>query len=185
MNKISLRALLLAGATLLSGCFESSAPKFALAGATRIFGTGGRYTVYEHIEGDQYKRQEILTMRSYARIALSFTALLTPLWGQDYLDTVVERARKEFQVPGIAVAVVKDGKVFVLYRAEDDSGDMMIGGHTSRIGLAESTDGLHFTRRPAPVLYPDNDGEKDRAVPARHSRRNRRLGQSSRPVAAA
>jgi CubicO group peptidase (beta-lactamase class C family) len=30
---------------------------------------------------------------------------------QGYLDTVVERARKEFDVPGIAVAVVKDGNV--------------------------------------------------------------------------
>jgi len=30
---------------------------------------------------------------------------------QDYVDQVVERARKEFDVPGIAVAIVKDGKV--------------------------------------------------------------------------
>jgi CubicO group peptidase (beta-lactamase class C family) len=30
---------------------------------------------------------------------------------QDYVDTVVERARKEFDVPGIAVAIVKDGNV--------------------------------------------------------------------------
>src|SRR5688572_32987953 len=39
-------------------------------------------------------------------------------------------------------AVVKDGKVFVLYRAEDASGEEKIGFHTSRIGLAESSDGL-------------------------------------------
>ena len=56
-------------------------------------------------------------------------------------------------------AVVKDGKVFVLYRAEDATGDNRIGFHTSRIGLAESTDGLRFTRRPAPVLYPDRDAQ--------------------------
>ena len=30
---------------------------------------------------------------------------------QDYVDKVVERARKEFDVPGIAVAIVKDGNV--------------------------------------------------------------------------
>src|SRR2546425_800712 len=29
-------------------------------------------------------------------------------------------------------AVVKDGKVFLLYRAEDASGEQQIGGHTSR-----------------------------------------------------
>jgi predicted GH43/DUF377 family glycosyl hydrolase len=54
-------------------------------------------------------------------------------------------------------AVVKDGKIFVLYRAEDASGEQIIGHHTSRIGLAESIDGLRFTRRDTPVLYPDKD----------------------------
>jgi beta-1,2-mannosidase len=57
-------------------------------------------------------------------------------------------------------AVVKDGKVFVLYRAEDASGAQQIGGHTSRLGLAESNDGLHFTRRATPVLYPDTDTQR-------------------------
>jgi len=56
-------------------------------------------------------------------------------------------------------AVVRNGKVCLLYRAEDDSG-AGVGGHTSRIGLAESADGLHFTRRPAPVLFPANDDQK-------------------------
>ena len=56
-------------------------------------------------------------------------------------------------------AVVKDGKMYVLYRAEDASGDAKIGHHTSRLGLAESADGLHFTRRATPVLYPDKDSQ--------------------------
>lgn len=62
-------------------------------------------------------------------------------------------------------AIVRDGKVYVLYRAEDDQGEMKIGGHTSRIGLAASDDGIHFTRNPEPVLYPDNDSEKSREWP--------------------
>ena len=50
-------------------------------------------------------------------------------------------------------AIVRKGKVVVLYRAEDDSGAMQIGGHTSRLGLAESEDGIHFKRtRRAGVL---------------------------------
>jgi beta-1,2-mannosidase len=57
-------------------------------------------------------------------------------------------------------AVVRDGKVYLLYRAEDASGEEKIGHHTSRIGLAESADGLQFTRRPAPVLYPDRDAQR-------------------------
>jgi predicted GH43/DUF377 family glycosyl hydrolase len=59
-------------------------------------------------------------------------------------------------------AIVRNGKVFLLYRAEDDTGSMVIGGHTSRLGLAESEDGLHFTRSGAPVLYPAEDDQKKR-----------------------
>jgi predicted GH43/DUF377 family glycosyl hydrolase len=62
-------------------------------------------------------------------------------------------------------AVVRNGKVYVLYRAEDNSGQMQIGMHTSRLGLAESSDGVHFTRRAEPVLYPDNDAQKEREWP--------------------
>jgi beta-1,2-mannosidase len=57
-------------------------------------------------------------------------------------------------------AVVKDGKIYLLYRAEDATGERQIGGHTSRLGLAESSDGLHFTRRAEPVLYPDSDAQR-------------------------
>jgi len=54
--------------------------------------------------------------------------------------------------------VVKDGKVYMLYRAED-----FVGKHngTSRIGLAVSDDGLHFERYPMPVFYPEDDGYTD------------------------
>ena len=40
-------------------------------------------------------------------------ALATPVMAQAYLDDAVERVRKAFRVPGIAVAVVKDGQVVV------------------------------------------------------------------------
>jgi beta-1,2-mannosidase len=56
-------------------------------------------------------------------------------------------------------AAVRNGRVFLLYRAKDATGAAQIGGHTSRIGLAESADGLHFTRRPAPVLQPERDAQ--------------------------
>ena len=57
-------------------------------------------------------------------------------------------------------AVVRHGKVYVLYRAEDASGKAEIGFHTSRLGLAESSDGLHFTRHATPVLFPDRDAQR-------------------------
>jgi len=52
-------------------------------------------------------------------------------------------------------AVVKDGKICVLFRAEDNP-HAILGGRTSRIGLAWSEDGIHFTLHPLPVLYPDS-----------------------------
>lgn len=57
-------------------------------------------------------------------------------------------------------AAIKNGKVIVLYRAEDNSGNG-IGFHTSRIGYAESGDGLHFRRKNKPVLYPAIDSQKE------------------------
>ncbi len=62
-------------------------------------------------------------------------------------------------------AIVRDGKVYVLYRAEDDSGTMEIGMHTSRLGLAVSEDGLHFLRLRRPVFFPADDDQKSREWP--------------------
>jgi beta-1,2-mannosidase len=62
-------------------------------------------------------------------------------------------------------AIVRDGKIVVLYRAEDNTGAMEIGGHTSRIGMATSTDGVQFDRRSEPVFYPANDAQRAREWP--------------------
>ena len=56
-------------------------------------------------------------------------------------------------------ATVKDGKIVVLYRAEDNSAQG-IGKRTSRIGYAESTDGVTMARLDTPVLFPAEDDFK-------------------------
>ena len=53
--------------------------------------------------------------------------------------------------------VMRSDKILMLYRAQDKQG-------TSRLGYAESTDGVHFTRRDEPVLSPSADYEKDGGV---------------------
>ncbi len=53
--------------------------------------------------------------------------------------------------------VLHKGKFVMLYRAQDRQG-------TSRLGYAESDDGIHFARRPEPVLSPETDYEKDGGV---------------------
>jgi predicted GH43/DUF377 family glycosyl hydrolase len=49
------------------------------------------------------------------------------------------------------------GKIVMLYRAQDAAG-------TSRLGYAESADGVHFIARREPVLSPEADYEKDGGV---------------------
>lgn len=53
--------------------------------------------------------------------------------------------------------VIRDGKIVMLYRAQDKAG-------TSRLGYAESVDGIHFMRRSQPVFSPEKDYEKDGGV---------------------
>jgi predicted GH43/DUF377 family glycosyl hydrolase len=56
-------------------------------------------------------------------------------------------------------ATLQNGRIIVLYRAEDKSGSG-IGFRTSRLGYAESMDGLRFKRRSKPVFFPANDDQK-------------------------
>jgi beta-1,2-mannosidase len=65
------------------------------------------------------------------------------------LGTKVAWAAKDVFNPA---AVVHDGKVHLLVRAEDLVGPF---AGTSRIGLAVSADGTSFTLHPEPVLFPD------------------------------
>jgi beta-1,2-mannosidase len=49
--------------------------------------------------------------------------------------------------------VNRNGKIYMLYRAQDKAG-------TSRIGLAVSNDAIHFARMAQPVFHPANDAYK-------------------------
>lgn len=68
----------------------------------------------------------------------------------------VEWAHDNVFNPAMAV---RQGKLCLLFRAEDASGQG-IGAHTSRIGFAESHDGIHFVCRRQPVLFPNKDGQE-------------------------
>ena len=91
------------------------------------------------------------------------------LWAQR--DEPFEGLRRLSHVPIIAprgdgwesagtfnpAVIVRGNKVVMLYRAQDRQG-------TSRLGYAESMDGIHFTRRDQPVLTPFEAYEKDGGV---------------------
>jgi beta-1,2-mannosidase len=53
--------------------------------------------------------------------------------------------------------ILREGKIVMLYRAQDKNG-------TSRLGYAESSDGVHFMRRADPVFSPAEDYEKGGGV---------------------
>lgn len=57
-------------------------------------------------------------------------------------------------------AIRRKNKIYVLYRAEDRSGQG-IGKRTSRLGMAVSKDGLRMKRRKTPVFYPADDSQKE------------------------
>jgi beta-1,2-mannosidase len=83
-----------------------------------------------------------------------------PLFGSEgnrTFDCPITRKPVKWEEKGVlcACAVVKDGKVYLFYRAEDNSRLPRWG--TSRIGMAVSEDGKNFVRQADPVLFPDND----------------------------
>lgn len=92
--------------------------------------------------------------------------VIIPDRGAEFLDPILKsKVHWEALHTFNPAAVVRGDSVHVLYRAEDDSGAMQIGMHTSRLGLAESSDGIHFTRKPEPVFYAAKDGQQDREWP--------------------
>ena len=83
--------------------------------------------------------------------------VLTPGNGR-FVDPILKKAISwEIKDVFNPAVVVRGDTLLMLYRAEDSIGKY---AGTSRIGLASSTDGIHFTRLAAPVFYPDNDAQK-------------------------
>ncbi|MGI5974702.1 MAG: glycoside hydrolase family 130 protein [Paludibacter sp.] len=71
-------------------------------------------------------------------------------------QTIVRWEESDAFNPG---AVVKDGKIYVLYRAEDNSA-VGIGTRVSRVALAETEDGCTMRKFDTPVVYPADDNNK-------------------------
>lgn len=74
----------------------------------------------------------------------------------DYPKNPILAPGKDFTSKGIFnPTVIKEGReFFMLFRAETDD------GLTGRIGLAMSSDGIHFTIYPKPVIVPSSDFDR-------------------------
>ena len=112
--------------------------------------------INRHLEAGGIVEKDTWAMLGFEK-ADSANPVLTPGTGT-FTDPIWKKKisweEKDVFNPAI---VVKDGKIFMLYRAQDKIG---LPGGTSRIGLAVSSDGLHFTRNTEPVFFPDNDAFK-------------------------
>ncbi|RMG85548.1 MAG: glycosidase [Bacteroidetes bacterium] len=88
---------------------------------------------------------------------LAVNPVLVPGDGVFHCPVRGEEVRWEAKDVFNPAAVVRDGRVYMIFRAEDT-----VGRHagTSRLGLAVSDDGRHFEKMPEPVFYPDNDSMK-------------------------
>ncbi len=88
--------------------------------------------------------------------------IISPLSGTEFKDPMTGKTVNwESMATFNPAAIVKDGKVHVIYRAEEKLGEKEIGGHTSRLGLATSSDGFIFSRGKEPIFYPGEDSQKE------------------------
>jgi predicted GH43/DUF377 family glycosyl hydrolase len=104
------------------------------------------------------------TVAALALIAFAAVAAVpfTPpvgKWARLSVDPIVSPKGDGFESAGTfnPSVVKKDGKFLMLYRAQDRKG-------TSALGYATSDDGIHFTRRPEPVMVSEAPYEKGGGV---------------------
>jgi predicted GH43/DUF377 family glycosyl hydrolase len=88
--------------------------------------------------------------------------IIAPNNNNDFFDPMTRKVVKwESMATFNPAAIVKDGAIHILYRAEEKLGDKEIGGHTSRLGLAVSLEGSTYTSENKPVFFPDHDDQRE------------------------
>ena len=100
-----------------------------------------------------------LALIAFAAVAaVSFTPPFGK-WTRLSSDPIISPQGNGFESAGTfnPSVVKKDGKFVMLYRAQDRKG-------TSALGYATSDDGIHFTRRPEPVMVSEAPYEKGGGV---------------------
>jgi predicted GH43/DUF377 family glycosyl hydrolase len=106
----------------------------------------------------RYRGAGFLSIAAFA-VASAALALPFTLWYRVSETPILSPQGTTWEAAGVfnPAVVFFQGKYVMLYRAQD------LGG-TSRLGYAESKDGVHFVRDAEPVLSPETDYEKDGGV---------------------
>lgn len=108
--------------------------------------------------------------KTSAEAAVDTSWALLPFAKLDSVNPVLEPGDNKFICPVVKheirwdekdvfnpAAVVREGKVYMIFRAEDKVGKF---AGTSRLGLAVSDDAVNFKKLSEPVFFPDNDSLK-------------------------
>jgi beta-1,2-mannosidase len=100
----------------------------------------------------------VLTMAAAAIATVRF-AVPFGAWKRASTEPIISPRGDGFESAGTfnPSVVKKDGKFVMLYRAQDNKG-------TSSLGYGTSEDGIHFVRRPAPVMVTQTPYEKGGGV---------------------
>ena len=95
----------------------------------------------------------------FALVAMLFAGATTTTWSRLTEKPIISPSGTGWQSAGTfnPAVIAHEGKFVMLYRAQDAAG-------TSRLGYAESRDGIHFMQRQEPVFVPETDYEKDGGV---------------------
>jgi len=101
----------------------------------------------------------VLVLVAFAAIAAVSFTLPFGKWTRLSVDPVLSPKGDTFESAGTfnPSVVKKDGEFVMLYRAQDRNG-------ASSLGYATSQDGVHFTRRPTPVMSSETPYEKGGGV---------------------
>lgn len=113
------------------------------------------------LQGNNEKENVLPAWAMGGFVRQELNPIITPDSSAGFLDPITGKViRWESNDTFNPGAVEKDGKIVLLYRAEDKSG-VRIGTRSSRLGYAISADGITFERKEKPVLYPAEDNQKD------------------------
>jgi beta-1,2-mannosidase len=115
--------------------------------------------VFHRFKTGKYAFVPMVVALPFVLMALLLAGSVTAYWHRLSNEPILSPAGTSWQAAGTfnPAVVWHNGKVVMLYRAQDAAG-------TSRLGYAESRDGIHFTQRPEPVFLPEADYEKDGGV---------------------
>jgi hypothetical protein len=115
---------------LLSACFSSEQPKFPASSAVAVFGTGGRYVVFEHVGNGKFQKQRMVTVKPMLDGSYEFVGGKTvlPISFHDVGNgVIVGQAKPDEKKQGYGYLILtRNGKEMLLHLPQCDKQDAAV-----------------------------------------------------------